>query len=87
MLGPSAKLPRTVFTDRGTGVYTPTGKIVRASAEALQRAGFATYWGENAQLQSPDMPDILLHATAVVWLRKSLRTSRGAGEHNRRYAL
>ena len=76
MLGTSAKLPRAVFTDRGTGMYTPTGKIVRAYAEALQRAGFATYWGENAQRQSPDMPDLLLHETAVAWLRKRLRTSR-----------
>ena len=76
MLGPCAKLPRTFFTDRGTGMYTPGGKIVRAYAEALQQAGDGPYWGENAQRQSPDMPDLLLHETAVAWLRKRLRTSR-----------
>lgn len=76
ILGPGAKLPRTVFTDRGTGMYTPVGKIVNKYAEALRSAGFVPYWGSDAQRQSPDMGDMLLHETAVAWLRKYLRTSR-----------
>ena len=35
MLGPEARLPRHVFTDRGTGMYTPQGKAVNAYAEAV----------------------------------------------------
>ena len=72
MLGPSARLPRMVFTDRGTGMYNSTGKIVRAYAQAVQKNGFRVYWGEDASQQSPDMGDLLLHETAVAWLRKGM---------------
>ena len=43
MLGPHAKLPRHLFTDRGTGMYTPAGLISNAYAEAAERAGFHVY--------------------------------------------
>ena len=65
MLGPSAPLPRCVFTDRGTGMYNPVGKVVHEYADAIDEGGFKLYWGTDAQRQSPDMGDILLHETAV----------------------
>ena len=43
MLGPSARLPRMVFTDRGTGMYTSNGKVVRAYAQAMKDNGFRLY--------------------------------------------
>ena len=76
MLGPRARLPRTVFTDRGTGMYNPQGLAVRAYANAIEQAGFKLYWGRDAQKQSPDMGDVLLHETAVAWFRKRMRTER-----------
>ena len=76
MLGPTAPLPRNVFTDRGTGMYTPQGKVVREYAAAIDRAGFSLYWGDDAQRQSPDMGDLLLHETAVAWFRKRMRAER-----------
>ena len=76
MLGLTAPLPRNVFTDRGTGMYTPQGKVVREYAAAIDRAGFSLYWGDDAQRQSPDMGDLLLHETAVAWFRKRMRAER-----------
>ena len=38
--------------------------------------GYHTYWGRDAQKQSPDMGDVLLHETAVAWFRKRMRTER-----------
>ena len=72
MLGPQAKLPRKIFTDRGTGMYAPTGKIANKYYEAVQNEGFDVYWGPDASRQSPDMPDMLLHETAVSWFRKRM---------------
>ena len=72
MLGPTAKLPRNVFTDRGTGMYTPVGRITKKYHEACTSEGFEVYWGADAQRQSPDMGDVLLHETAVSWFRKRM---------------
>ena len=55
MLGPDARLPRTVFTDRGTGLYNPQGIVVKAYADAIKESGFKTFWGDDASQQSPDM--------------------------------
>jgi len=72
MLGPQAKLPRNLFTDRGTGMYTPLGNITRKYHEAVVSTGFEVYWGADARQQSPDMADVLLHETAVAWFRKRM---------------
>ena len=72
MLGPDAHLPRTIFTDRGTGMYTSNGRAVRAYGAAAKAAGFKLFWGDDATQQSPDMPDLLLHETAVAWFRKRM---------------
>ena len=34
------------------------------------------HWGEDATRQSPDMPDLLLHETAVSWFRKGMKKER-----------
>ena len=35
-----------------------------------------TFWGPDASMQSPDMPDLLLHETAVVIFRKRMRVEK-----------
>ena len=76
MLGPDTPLPRVVFTDRGTGMYAPSGQIVGAFREAVRDAGLRTFWGEDAKKQSPDMGDLLLHETAVSWFRGKMRREK-----------
>ena len=76
MLGNEAHLPRVLFTDRGTGMYTPRGRAVRAWAEATSRAKFRLYWGTDAKQQSPDMGDLLLHETAVSWFRARMKKAK-----------
>ena len=76
MLGPDARLPRTIFTDRGTGMYSSQGRVVKAYGAAVKAAGFKLFWGDDASQQSPDMPDLLLHETAVAWFRKKMRKQR-----------
>ena len=76
MLGDDARLPRVVFTDRGTGMFSPCGKIVREYERALKRGGWRSFFGPDATLQAPDMGDMLLHETAVSWVRNRLRKLR-----------
>ena len=71
-MGPDARIPRTAFTDRGTGMYTSNDRAVRAYGAAVKAAGFKLFWGDDTTQQSPDMPDLLLHETAVAWFRKSM---------------
>lgn len=70
------KLPKTVFTDRGAGMYSPQGLMVGHFEAALGEAGFSTYWGHDASTQAPDMPDVLLHETAVAMFRKRMRKEK-----------
>ncbi len=47
---------------------------------AYDRAGadchFRLFWGPDAKQQSPEMPDLLLHETAVSWIRSALWRSK-----------
>ena len=76
MLGKDARLPRTLFTDRGTGMYNPNGFVVKEYAQAAEKAGFNLFWGPNAKQQSPDLGDVLLHETSVSWVRARLRKTK-----------
>ena len=76
MLGREAQLPRVLFTDRGTGMYAPSGHVVHAYSDAVSKAGFRLYWGADARRQSPDMGDLLLHETAVSWFCSKMRREK-----------
>ena len=76
VLGPGSTLPRTLFTDRGTGMYSPLGMVVHAYDGAAASAGFNLYRGDNAEEQSPDMCDLLLHDVAVAWFRGKMRRTK-----------
>ena len=70
LLGYPSSLPRTIFTDRGPGFYQAyAGTIVAAYKEALSENGFKAFAGGEAKWQPPDLPDVLLHETAVAWVR------------------
>ena len=64
LLGPDAPLPRVVFTDRGTGMYSPAGHVLPRYDRALRAAGLRPFFGADATAQAPDMGDLLLHETA-----------------------
>jgi hypothetical protein len=73
MLGHSASLPRVVCTDRGPGFYLSgirNGEIVPAYRAALRAGGFRPFAGDQAEWQPADCPDVLLHETAVGWIRQ-----------------
>ena len=76
MLGEAAPLPRNVFTDRGTGLYSSQGFVVGKYEAAIRKAGFSLYWGADASSQAPDMGDLLLHETGVSWFRKRMREEK-----------
>lgn len=74
MVGGSEAWPRVVFSDRGPGFYqSSTGHVTHAYKAALQKHGFRTFAGDDASAQPPDVPDVLLHETAVAWIRNFLR--------------
>ena len=76
MLGRGARLPRVLFTDRGTGMYAPAGQIVGAYDKALRSTCFRSFWGPDARAQAADMGDLLPHETAVSWFRDILRKEK-----------
>ena len=62
--------PKCVFVDRGKGFYHPgSAKITREFAAALKECGFRAFWGDDARRQPGHMQEVLLHETAVSWLR------------------
>lgn len=67
-------LPRVVCSDRGPGFYqTSTGHITKDYAQALHQHGFRAFAGADASKQPPDLPDLLLHETAVAWIKGYLK--------------
>jgi len=73
MLGRSRTLPRVVCTDRGPGFYLSgirNGDIVPAYRAALRAGGFRPFAGDQADWQPADCPGVLLHETAVGWIRQ-----------------
>ena len=69
---PNSPLPRVVFTDRGLGFFHPNGAITAEWQAGLKAAGLRPYQGDNAGSQPGSVGDVLLHETAVAWLRKGL---------------
>ena len=77
MVGRNTPKPRTIFSDRGPGFYHSSyGSITGEYETALRDGKFKAWAGTNAKkgprAQPPDIPDALLHETAVSWLRNRL---------------
>ena len=67
---PGASQPKILFVDRGQGFYEKNhGKITPLFKEALQRNRFKAYYGDNAKAQPGAMHELMLHETAVAWIR------------------
>ena len=91
MLGQGEALPRVICSDRGPGFYqSSSGHIVGAYKDAAKQHGFRPYAGDDASQQPPDIPDVLLHETAVAWARTffkkhTLKKSAGLADMERQF--
>ena len=71
----AASKPDTLWTDRGKGFYLPTnGSITAEYKQALREHNFKAALGDDAHLQPGRLQELMLHETAVSWIR--LRLSR-----------
>ena len=65
--------PCVLYVDRGKGFYDPgTGKIVPAFRQALRDNGLKAFWGDDASVQPGNLQEMMLHETAVSWIRHRL---------------
>ena len=81
MLGSSTRKPSIIFSDRGPGFYHRRwGTITSDYDSACRECGFKPWAGANAKrgprAQPPDVADVLLHETAISWLRRQEESSR-----------
>ena len=68
-----ATKPDTLMVDRGRGFYNnATGGVTKKYGQALRDHGFKNLMGDNASVQPGHMQEILLHETAVSWIRLRL---------------
>ena len=68
--------PGILFTDRGRGFYFPnSGAITPEYEQALTDNNLEAFLGDDASVQPGSMQDVLLHETAVSWLRHRLAQS------------
>ena len=81
MFGPGAMLPRTIFSDRGPGFFhRKWGTITGDYESACRECGFKPWAGTNSKkgprAQPREIGDVLLHETAISWLRREEENTR-----------
>jgi len=65
--------PKVLFTDRGNGFYNAgTCRITSSYRAALRTHGLQASFATNASIQRGQLQELLLHETAVSWMRKRL---------------
>ena len=63
--------PNTLFVDRGPGFWaTNSGRITGAFKAALQENNLKTYYKDDAGQQPGNLQEVMLHETAVSWIRR-----------------
>ena len=68
-----ATKPDHVMVDRGRGFYAiANGKITAQFRAALREHGLKNMMGEDASVQPGQMQEVMLHETAVAWIRHRL---------------
>ena len=68
--------PDTLWTDRGKGFYSPNnGLITDAYKAALREHHFKAALGLDASVQPGKLQELMLHETAVAWMRLRLARS------------
>ena len=69
----AASKPNKLFTDRGCGFYDAgSGQITGEYQQALREARLQAVFGDDAREQPGSLGDVLLHETAVSWMRVQL---------------
>ena len=67
----SSTPPTILFTDRGQGFYRSRGgQITPEYKAAVREHGFKTYYGDSAYVQPGALQEVMLHETAVAWVRR-----------------
>ena len=62
--------PKYLFTDRGNGVYeSGTGAITTSYKAALKANKLKAFFGNDASIQPGCLQEVMLHETAMAWLR------------------
>ena len=65
--------PCVLFTDRGNGFYdSGTGVITAGYSAALRNHGLKAFFNQNASVQPGQLQEVMLHETAVAWMRLRL---------------
>ena len=71
---PGGDAPTTVFVDRGPGFYHPsTGQITAGFKQGLRDNGLRAFMGDDAAEQPGALQELMLHETAVSWIRVKLQ--------------
>ena len=74
-----ADKPSVVFVDRGQGFYNNNGgKITKQFKMALQDNHLKAFNGEDASKQPGKLQELMLHETAVSWIRHRENNTRPA---------
>ena len=69
--------PTTLFTDRGNGFYDSGSGAITATYKAeLSKHGLKAFFGNDAATQPGQLQEVMLHETAVSWLRQRLTKTR-----------
>ena len=70
---PGGSQPRVLLTDRGNGFYLlGNGSITDGYRDALREHGLRAFMGADASAQPGSLQELLLHETAVSWMRVGL---------------
>ena len=70
------RAPRVVFVDRGRGFYNAgTGVITPEFKAALAQHNLKPFMGDHASQQPGALQEMMLHETAVAWIRRCLTWS------------
>ena len=65
--------PKILFTDRGNGFYVSgTGRITPGYDAALKAHNLRAYFRDDASIQPGQLQEVMLHETAVSWMRLRL---------------
>ena len=71
---PGDAAPKVLFTDRGNGFYdSGSGRITEGYREALRQHSLKAFMGVDAAVQPGEAQDLMLHETAMAWVRERLK--------------
>ena len=66
----STSQPKFLWTDRGKGFYRPGDGIITGGFKAaLREHGLKAIHGDDASIQPGQLQEVMLHETAVSWIR------------------